>query len=278
LYSYNKHKVKKFFCRFCLHAFSNQELLDAHIQDCFVINGTQKISLPDDEHKNLRFINYHKQLKAPFIIYADFESITKPIQSVEREQNKSYTDGYQLHTPCGFAYKVVSVNEKHTKDCVVYRGENCVEKFINCLKEEEKIIRQIIRNQIDMFMTAADQINYSNSTLCHICENPLNGDKVRDHCHISGKYRGAAHSMCNLKFKYPKNIPVVFHNLKGYDSHLIMQHIGKFDGRISCIPNNMEKYLSFSLGNLVFIDSLQFLNASLDKLVDNTKKNYAYRI
>ena len=93
---------------------------------------------------------------------------------------------------------------------------------------------------------------------------------VLGHCHITGKYRGAAHNACNLKLQLnPKTttIPVVFHNLRGYDSHLLMHAISKVDGRVSCIPNNTEKYISFSLGQLRFIDRQQFLLASLDKLV-----------
>ena len=93
---------------------------------------------------------------------------------------------------------------------------------------------------------------------------------VRDHCHITGKYRGTAHNACNLKLRLnPKTttIPVVFHNLRGYDSHLLMQAISKVEGEISCIPNNSEKYISFSLGQLRFTDSAQFLLAPLDKLV-----------
>ena len=101
--------------------------------------------------------------------------------------------------------------------------------------------------------------NLSRATLC-----------VRDHCHITGEYRGAAHNACNLKLRLnPKttSIPVVFHNLRGYDSHMLMQAISKVEGRVSCFPNNTEKYISFYFGQLRFIDSAQFLLASLDKLV-----------
>ena len=101
-------------------------------------------------------------------------------------------------------------------------------------------------------------------------------DAVRDHCHITGKYRGAAHNECNLRLRInPKTmtIPVVFHNLRGYDSHLIMQAISQTDGKITCIPNNTEKYISFSLGQLRFIDSVQFLLSSLDNLVKATRKD-----
>ena len=138
------------------------------------------------------------------------------------------------------------------------------------LQEEERKIKDVLSNPKAMRMTRDDWYAHINSTTCHVCAKPLEGDSVRDHCHITGNYRGAAHNACNLKLRLnPKTttIPVVFHNLRGYDSHLLMQAISKVEGRISCIPNNTEKYISFSLGQLRFIDSAQFLLASLDRLV-----------
>ena len=97
-----------------------------------------------------------------------------------------------------------------------------------------------------------------------------NDEKVRDHCHITGKFRGAAHWDCNINFQLTKRIPVIFHNLKGYNSHLIFSVLHKFNLKISVIPNGLEKYMAFFLNkNLVFIDSMQFMNSSLDKLVKN---------
>ena len=96
---------------------------------------------------------------------------------------------------------------------------------------------------------------------------------MHDHCNITGYYSrgpGATHNACNLLLRLsPKTstIPVIFHNLRGYDSHLLMQAICKVEGRVSCIPNNMEKYIAFSIGQLRFIDSAQFLLASLSSLV-----------
>ena len=91
---------------------------------------------------------------------------------------------------------------------------------------------------------------------------------MRYHCHVTGLYRGVAHNKCNLNHQLTWKIPVVFHNLRGYDSHLIMQEIGKFDLEVNVMPNKMEKYISFSLGkNLVFIDSVQFMASSLSPLL-----------
>ncbi|KAK3756562.1 hypothetical protein RRG08_007587 [Elysia crispata] len=119
------------------------------------------------------------------------------------------------------------------------------------LQEEERGIKKALANPQTMRMTSTDWESHRTARRCHVCDGLLEGDSVRDHCHITGKYRGAAHNACNLKLRLnPKTttIPVVFHNLRGYDSHLLMQVISKVEGRISCIPNNTEKYISFSLG------------------------------
>ena len=94
-----------------------------------------------------------------------------------------------------------------------------------------------------------------------MCDKPLEGDSARDHCHIAGKYRDAAHSACNLKLRLnPKTtvVPVVLHNLRGYDSQLLIQAISKVEGKVSCIPNNIEKYISFSLVQLRLLTVLSF--------------------
>ena len=132
-----------------------------------------------------------------------------------------------------------------------------------------------------MIFTQFNEWQHLTATKCFICqENIIDEPAVRDHDHLTGKYQGAAHNKCNLQYKYQKFnnnkqsptyiVPVVFHNLRGYDAHLLMSGLGKYKTRrISCIANNSEKYVSFSLGGLRFIDSLQFLSTSLDSLVKN---------
>ena len=101
-----------------------------------------------------------------------------------------------------------------------------------------------------------------------------NDVKVRDHCNITGKYKGSAHGDCNINLKLNQKIPVVFHNLKNYDSHLIMQEIGKFDLKVNVIPNGLEKYMSFTISNkLSVIASFQFVSPPLDSLVKNLGKD-----
>ena len=120
-----------------------------------------------------------------------------------------------------------------------------------------------------------DNENFKNSTKCWICDNDYvdNHVKASGHCHISGKYRDSAHRDCNTNVKSNHKIPIVFNNLKNYDSHFTMQELGKFNLKINAIPNGSEKYLSFKISNKVsFIDSFQFLNSSLDSLVKNLGK------
>ena len=119
--------------------------------------------------------------------------------------------------------------------------------------------------------------DFGNSTKCWICDNVyLDGDvKTKDHCHLTGIYRISAHRNCNINIKSNHKIPIIFHNLKNYDSHLIIQELGKFGFKINVIPNRLKKYMSFNVNNkLIFIDSLRFLSSSLDSLVENFGKDY----
>ena len=100
---------------------------------------------------------------------------------------------------------------------------------------------------------------------------------MKDHCHVTGKYRGSAHDACNRSYRLTNKIYVIFHNLKGYDSHLIMLETGKFNKDINVIPNNVEKYMAFMIDrNLLFIDSFQFMNKSLYDIANNLPKDGFY--
>ena len=302
MYNQTKHKGRKHFCMYCLQGFSSERVLNNHTVDCIEINGKQSIKMPEPGSK-ISFTNFRKQLSAPFIIYADFEAITEKVS-----QKKSHTEQYQKHTACGYGYKVVCCyDDKFSKPIKIYRGEMTIQKFMKDMLDEVEYCQEVVKTHFTkpLKMTEKDEESFQNMKECHICKKPFGMDedgvrnvggknikkvqiknvKVRDHCHVTGKYRGAAHTICNLNFKLTDKIPVVFHNLKGYDSHFIMQEIGNiaknhiyFDERknkysdvnINVIPHNMEKYMAFMLGqNLVFIDSFQFMSSSLSNLVNN---------
>ena len=127
----------------------------------------------------------------------------------------------------------------------------------------------------ELVRTKKDGEDFENSTKCWICDNAyVDGDvKVRDHSHVSGKFRGSAHWDCNIKVKLNHKFPIVFHYLKKYNSHHIMQEQGKFNFEIIVIPNELEKYISFNIDyKLAFIDSFLFLSSSLNSLVKNLGK------
>ena len=140
--------------------------------------------------------------------------------------------------------------------------------------EEAEYCKQIKEKHFnrEMIITPKEKQQFKKSTKCHICNKnyTAHDNKVRDHCHITGRDRGSAHELCNLNYRISDKIPVIFHNLRGYDSHFIMQEIGKFKLDVNVIPNNMEKYMAFMLGkHLTFLDSFQFMPSALDRLVSN---------
>ena len=262
-----KNKNKKWFCKSCLLCFSSENVLIKHKEDCLSINGQQSIN---SEKGTIEFKNYFKQLPVPFKIYADFECNLKNVKCYEG----AYTKKYHEHVPCSYAYKVVCIDDKYSKSTVVYRGVNAAYKFIKSILKEHKYCKKIMKDRFNknLVMTEKEEYLFQQSNNCWICKKPIDNkdEKVRDHCYITGKFRGAAHWDCNINFQLTKKIPVIFHNLKGYDSHLIFSELHKFNLKVDVIPNGLEKYMAFFLGrDLVFIDSMQFMNFSLDKLVKN---------
>ena len=121
-------------------------------------------------------------------------------------------------------------------------------------------------------MTEEEEHLFQQSNNCWISKKLIDNDdeKVREHCHITSKFRGAAHWNCNINFQLTKKVPVMFHNLRGYDRRLIFNELNKFDVKISVIPNDLEKYMTFFLNkDLVSMNSMQFMNSSFYKLVKN---------
>ena len=291
MFNQTKHEHIKYFCMYCLQCFSREDVLTEHKNNCISINGKQAINMPEKDDK-VYFKNHHKQLPVPFVIYADFEALTEKIQGCQPNNEKSYTKAYQKHTDCGYGYKVVCCyDDKYSKPVQIHRGENAVHKFMENMLKEVNWCKSQMKKHFNkpLKMTMENETDFKKAIKCHICDQQYTDKdiRVRDHCHITGKFRGSAHQDCNLKLRIkPDNIkiPVILHNLRGYDSHFIMQQIGEIAKKhayknkrgeechmnINCIPNNMEKYLAFMLGNhLVFLDSLQFMNSSLDNLIKN---------
>ena len=303
----SKHHGKRHFCYRCLNSFHSEKSLEKHKEYC-QNNEAVKIEMPirvEDEGNTfpvyIKFNHFHKKMRVPFVVYADFECFTEKIDTCQPKDNKSFTNRYQKHKPSGFSYLIKCFDDNlFSPKLVKYTAESFVDNipqlFIESLEKDIKEIYNRFKIPKEMVMTPEDKIDYEKATHCHICEGKLKKTddkkekKVRDHCHLTGKFRGAAHNKCNLKFKIPKFYPVIFHNLSGYDSHLFIKNLGKSERKINCIPNNEEKYISFTKQIIVdkftdeegkifevkrdirFIDSFKFMAASLDSLVKNLPK------
>ena len=196
----------------------------------------------------LKFYNLHKELPFPFVIFANFEAVTKKMQGGRPTDDKSYTKAYQTHEDCGYGYKVVCCyKDKYSKPIQMYQGKNAIYKFMEKMLEEVEYCKHIIKKRFNkqLRMTENDELCFKLMDKCHIhCKKHISKDvSVRDHCHITGKFRGSAHQECNLKLRIKQEdikIPVIFHNLRGYDSHFIMQQIGEIAKNYTC-RNKREK-------------------------------------
>ena len=164
------------------------------------------------------------------------------------------------------------------------RGKNCVDEFLDKLIEHVRNLQN--KRKKPIIWEKEEKEKFENQTHCWFCNEEIEGRKVADHCHFTGKFRGAAHVDCNLNARKPKFTPVFFHNLFNYDIHLFVTALNKKQGKIKCIPNTEERYISLSLeipvgknekGKVIkheikFLDSYKFMASPLDALVGNLEK------
>ena len=254
-YNITKCKTKKFFCKHCIQHFTSQDRLEQHLLDCVVLTECQAIEMPPEGEVS-KFKSFRETVKIPFVIYADLESILyKLTVSQKQEMEQEQTEKLQKHVACSYGYKVVCCyDDRLSKPFKMYRGLDSVEKFFTDIFEEEKEILEKLKEfqKTPMNLSNEEKRHHEKATSCYVCKCSFTAEnrKVREHCHVLGNYRGAACNMCNLGMKMTKTIPVIFHNLKGYDSHLLLPELGKFKKKISIIPNNMQTYMSFSVGHI----------------------------
>ena len=288
------HKEGTHICFRCLNPFWSHDSLEKHWEYCrnheaIKINMKEKGTI-------LKFKNHVRSEKLPFIIYADTEALIKEMQNCDPNPQNSYTKKYQKHEPISFSYYIKSFDDNvYESKLRKYTGKDAMKKFVEWIEDDVKEIVNIPDVEIIFGPDELDQ--FDNATKCWICKGEFDdtpdvkgyrkGEKVKDHCHYTGRFRGAAHNCCNLNHKKPKFIPVVFHNLSGYDSHLFIKNLGFTNGTIDCIANNEEKYISFTKNTVVgsytddkgkdkpikhkirFIDSFKFMSTSLESLVNN---------
>ena len=198
----------------------------------------------------LSFNNYYKQLPIPFVVYADFECFTKPINTCRPNPKDSHNYNYQKHEPSGFCLYIKGIVPVTIKPITYTKKkitDNVSEIFVSKLaKVTDKIYNDFYLRPKPLKLTKEEQVSFYKAEICHICNTLLLNDKVRDHCHFTGQYRGAAHNSCNLQCRKPMILPVIFHNLQGYDAHLFIKQLSGLPGELNCIPSTEEKYISFS--------------------------------
>ena len=229
-----------------------------------------------------------KSMKLPFTIYADLECLLEKMSTCQNNPNESSTTKINKHTPSGYSLFTHCSFDNSKNKLNYYRGEDCMKKSCKDLRTHPtKIINYEKKKMISL--TIKEEIYHNKQNICYICKKEFNKNdkkrqKVRDHCHYTGKYRGAAHNICNLRYKVPKEIPVVFHNGSTYDYHFIIKELVKeFEANFECLGKNTEKYITFSVPlkmkienknieiiyKIQFIDSYRFMSSSLSKFVDN---------
>ena len=313
----NKHNRARHICPHCDEEFSSQTVLYNHInkKGCMVFqDGETCYTVPckDDDKAYSKFDlkNLVARVKSPFMVYADFECVLKKM-SVRAGKG---TEKVQEHVPCSWGMLLVSRIPQVKTQYFMYRGkdgEDTMEAFFNKLDVLKEVLYGIIRthsqggkNYKDIVMTEEDVKNHKKTHVCWLCKRQIKTSqkKVADHCHFTGQYRGAAHESCNLNVNYNNyKIPVMFHNLKGYDAHNIFKyyylkkHIvekhedGKLTNKLEgIIPTSSEKYMAFTYGYTMnqfnkkkptlachfhFKDSLGFVLKSLDGIASKMKQD-----
>ena len=278
---------ENFYCLNCFHSYRTKNKLEAHKKICE--NRVYcRVEMSTKDNNAIKYNHGEKSIKLLFVVYADLECLLEKMSTCYNNPEESSTTKINKHTPSSYSIFTHCSFDKSKNKLNYYRGEDCMTKFCKDLRgHETKIINYEKKDMIPL--TKKVEENYNNQKVCYICKKEFDKSdkkhrKVRDHCHYSGKYRGAAHNICNLRYKIPKETPIVFHNGSTYDYHFIIKELVKeFDGNFKCLGENTEKYITFSVPmkkkienkdieityKIKFIDSFRFMATSLSNLVDN---------
>ena len=291
---YNNHDGKIHICWNCLNVFHKEEKFQYHKEQCVSNVNHQNIIMPE-EGSVVKFKKYKNTTKYPFVVYADIECITTKIETPDLNSESSYTIKTQYHEPISYVLRFISYNQLVMENkTIIYTGKDCMDNLV----EELEYLVSVIYNKpkAEPIYEREDKIKHANSNgVCHVCglEQTNNYNPIKkDFEYYTGEYLGISHKRCsNTK---PDFIPIFFHNLAGYDSHLFITKLASnFRGeRVDVIPNNQQKYITFTKHSQVgirkdnetgketniyfklrFIDSFKFMNAGLETLANNLPKN-----
>ena len=212
---------------------------------------TKNVEMPTKDNTIIKYNQGEKSIKLPFIVYADLECFLEKMSTCCNTPEESSTTKINKHTRSDYSILTHCSFDKSKNKFNYYRGEDWMTNVCKDLREHAtKIINYEKKDTIPL--TKKEEENYNNKKVCYICKKGFDkSDKkhhtVRDHCHYLGKYRGAAHNICNLIYTIPKEILIIFHNVSTYDCHFIIRGLVKeFEGNFECLGENTEKYITFS--------------------------------
>ena len=238
----SSHK-EDFYCLNCFHSYRTKNKLEAHKKIC-ENHDYCHVEMPIKDNNTIKYNQGEESIKVPFVVYADLECLLKKMSTCQNNPKESSTTEINKHTPSGYSLFTHCSFDKSKNKLDHYRGKDCMKKFCKNLREQATKMTPL---------TTKEKIYHNEQEICYICKKEFDKNnkkyyKVRDHCHYTGKYRGAAHVICNLRYKIPKEIPVVFHNGSTYDYHFIIKELVKeFNGNFECLGENTEKYITFSV-------------------------------
>lgn len=278
-------------CPKCLSRFSSEEKLKRH--DTVCVKGGEPCKPIFNFKKSYEKLTFEKPwLQYPHLYtgYVDFESILIRNEdkkegcetcqkSNEKRCHHSYTVNLHSHKAINFCLVIMDrycdvVFEK------VYTGEDASSVFLQTLKDIEEEIRISCSKNENMIFSDQDHVLFDAAVRCHICGNSFHkkSDKVRDHCHQTGRFIGAAHTVCNLNRKEKAVVKILAHNFSGYDSHLIIENLNHPSvTSVSVIPKSGEKFMAVEINNtFVICDSMMFLTGSLDSLSKSLPEDHKY--
>ena len=260
---------------FCMAESESESARDKHYQYCSS-HGHVKVKMPTEKEEWLKFHDGQHQFKVPFMLYADFQSILKPVDEwcrdkknrvkTERKGKASHTEKTKTHIPSGWCVHSTFVYGDVSDPLKMYRGKNCVEKFVEYIEKEVKRLYETFPRQPITKFTDVQKREHETAEKCHIYLKEFNDPKnrkVKDHCHYNDLYRGAAHNNCNLKYLIPDYITIVFHNLSGYDAHLFIKELERRFNKndIGVIAGNKEKYINFNVKIYVKLAGVWYTSA-----------------
>lgn len=285
--SVSKMHGKTVFCKQCLVHFTGNK------RDVQLLNHKKycqkdkpvKITVPCDKNDSsqpqiLKFTNHHFQDRLPIVAYADFECILKKVKR-KKQQSSKFTKVLENHVPMSFCvYLSVdsnlpeNISNQLPNEPYLYRGTDSASKFMDYMISMSNLIGDLLDTNLSMDELTQDEMDrFNNCTHCELCntEFTMTRTPVKDHCHLTGKFRSVLCNKCNLNRKNQRYLPVFIHGSSNYDTHFIIKQLGCDENKISVIPNTKEKYISFTKNTdagikIKFLDSYRFLNESLSQL------------